>query len=360
MSDLPTPYLVMNAPLLVKMTTSREIEKDGKEVIQNIYGDKFAKCDKNDLKDFIDYKCNYREIKENHAKGSKTNQEYSSDSKKSPSPYPLNNLICMAAPDQLANPLRARVGPYSIYQIRQIFRTAYTAFRGAVMKTQEGFESYKNGLTALEHKRNEKALDPKFNSDLFCDEQALDQLPPVTKSHLPYLTKATVAIHTGDWGCGTFGGNKRVMAYLQLAASYAAGIDHLYYHIVDYPKSVKVFFEPRSDSSVPKHIKLFDKLNEHDEYVLQKKMKREEETDTDRFVLFNVSEPLPGMPESILSKFEASKDDGVNVYINGAAHVHIAMVWLAEEWSVKKGRVETERMLRHLKDKDQHWMVASK
>ena len=42
--------------------------------------------------------------------------------------------------------------------------------------------------------------------------------------------EAPVSLHTGHWGCGAFGGNKELMAILQLVAARDAGIDHLYYH----------------------------------------------------------------------------------------------------------------------------------
>ncbi|KAJ3114708.1 hypothetical protein HDU96_001757 [Phlyctochytrium bullatum] len=94
------------------------------------------------------------------------------------------NLISMTAIDQLANPLKPKKGPYQIYELRHIFRTAYTAFSGAVRKAKE-------------------------------------------------LGYSRVVIHTGDWGCGEFGGNVTVMAFLQMAAAKAAGATRLYYHKVN-------------------------------------------------------------------------------------------------------------------------------
>ncbi|KAJ3102253.1 hypothetical protein HDU97_000689 [Phlyctochytrium planicorne] len=93
----------------------------------------------------------------------------------------LTNLITMTAIDQLANPLRPKTGRYKIYEIRHIFRTAYTAFRGAVRKSWS-------------------------------------------------LGFPLVSVHTGDWGCGEFGGNRTVMSFLQMAAAKAAGVTRLYYH----------------------------------------------------------------------------------------------------------------------------------
>ncbi len=42
-----------------------------------------------------------------------------------------------------------------------------------------------------------------------------------------------VAIHTGWWGCGAFGGNRQIMAMLQVLAARMAGIDHLIFHAGD-------------------------------------------------------------------------------------------------------------------------------
>jgi hypothetical protein len=39
-----------------------------------------------------------------------------------------------------------------------------------------------------------------------------------------------VVIHTGFWGCGAFGGNRTLMALLQLLAARLSGIDRLVFH----------------------------------------------------------------------------------------------------------------------------------
>lgn len=39
-----------------------------------------------------------------------------------------------------------------------------------------------------------------------------------------------VAIHTGYWGCGAFGGNRTLMAMLQVVAAGMAGVDRLVFH----------------------------------------------------------------------------------------------------------------------------------
>ncbi len=40
-------------------------------------------------------------------------------------------------------------------------------------------------------------------------------------------------IHTGFWGCGAFGGNRRLMTLLQLLAAQIAGVDVLVFHAFD-------------------------------------------------------------------------------------------------------------------------------
>lgn len=43
-------------------------------------------------------------------------------------------------------------------------------------------------------------------------------------------TEEPVSIHTGWWGCGAFGGNRVVMAMLQILAARIAGVDGLVFH----------------------------------------------------------------------------------------------------------------------------------
>ncbi|KAJ3402387.1 hypothetical protein HDU80_005124 [Chytriomyces hyalinus] len=118
---------------------------------------------------------------------------------------PYNNIVSMSAPDRLANPLRPRVGPYTRYQIRHIFRTAYTAFRGAVLKSKETW------LCLKESSKKETSL--------------------LGAGDIAATKTLEVAVHTGDWGAGEFQNNKTVIAFCQIAAAYAAGVDQLFYHV---------------------------------------------------------------------------------------------------------------------------------
>jgi hypothetical protein len=46
-------------------------------------------------------------------------------------------------------------------------------------------------------------------------------------------TPRTVVVHTGFWGCGAFGGNRKLMVALQALAARAAGVDRLVLHAGD-------------------------------------------------------------------------------------------------------------------------------
>ena len=44
-------------------------------------------------------------------------------------------------------------------------------------------------------------------------------------------SRVPVVIHTGFWGCGAFGGNRVLMAMLQVIAAQMAGLDRLVFHV---------------------------------------------------------------------------------------------------------------------------------
>jgi len=96
------------------------------------------------------------------------------------------NLIAMAA-------LGYGNGSYTFEQIVDIYTTAYTSFNAARI---ESVLSANNGNVTGDKK-------PK------------------------------VVIHTGNWGTGAFGGNKQLMAIIQLAAAWQARVDKLVYHTFD-------------------------------------------------------------------------------------------------------------------------------
>jgi hypothetical protein len=96
---------------------------------------------------------------------------------------PPSNVIAMAAPQGH--------GRYTAAQISVVLETAWVAFRAA-----------------------------RLESDAGC----------------------RVVVHSGHWGCGAFGGDKVLMAALQVVAAQLAGIDGLVYHSLA-PEGVAAFDE---------------------------------------------------------------------------------------------------------------------
>jgi hypothetical protein len=88
-------------------------------------------------------------------------------------PPTRSNIIAMAAPSHGR-------GQYTEAQVRQVLTIAYSAFRAAVLESEQ----------------------------------------------------RAVVIHTGYWGCGVFGGNRVLMAMLQLFAAQLAGVQALVFHTV--------------------------------------------------------------------------------------------------------------------------------
>jgi Poly (ADP-ribose) glycohydrolase (PARG), Macro domain fold len=102
--------------------------------------------------------------------------------------YPLTNFVCMAA-------LPPNFGRYTLEQIEKLFLTAFLAFEGAAIRTTE---------------MQAKCASPKMESKWEC------------------------SIHTGNWGCGAFGGNKQLLGAIQVAAAALAGAK-LVFHSFDEP-----------------------------------------------------------------------------------------------------------------------------
>lgn len=94
-------------------------------------------------------------------------------------PPTLSNILAMAAP-------LGGYGAYSLAEIREIVRTAYTGFRAARLEAE------------------------------------LEMGPG-----------ARLLVNTGHWGTGAFGGNRPLMATLQFLAARLAGVDKLVFHTVD-------------------------------------------------------------------------------------------------------------------------------
>jgi hypothetical protein len=87
-------------------------------------------------------------------------------------PPTVTNLIAIAAP--------TGDGRYTVRQIERVLTTAYTGFRAAMLQSRG----------------------------------------------------SPTVVHTGFWGCGAFGGNRELMALLQVLAAGMAGIERLVFHTV--------------------------------------------------------------------------------------------------------------------------------
>jgi Poly (ADP-ribose) glycohydrolase (PARG), Macro domain fold len=94
-------------------------------------------------------------------------------------PPTLSNIIAMAAP-------RGGRGAYRREEIVAVLTTAFTGFRAAVVESKRAAGR-----------------------------------------------QARVAVHTGYWGCGAFGGNRALMVLLQAVSARMAGVDLLVMHTAD-------------------------------------------------------------------------------------------------------------------------------
>ena len=94
-------------------------------------------------------------------------------------PPTITNLIAIAAPD-------GGYGEYQASEVRYVLVTAFTGFQAAVRESAR--------LRG---------------------------------------TKCPVVVHSDFWGCGAFGGNRVLMAILQIIAAEMAGLDRLVMHTFD-------------------------------------------------------------------------------------------------------------------------------
>jgi hypothetical protein len=109
-----------------------------------------------------------------------------------------SNILAMAAP--------RGSGRYGHDVIRGILATAYTGFMAARL------ESLVHAGFLVRHHDN-----GEMGHTSLAD--------PIPNTEIP-----RVKVHTGNWGCGAFGGNPVIMAILQTAAAQMAGVQ-LVYHV---------------------------------------------------------------------------------------------------------------------------------
>lgn len=96
-------------------------------------------------------------------------------------PPTVSNILAIAAPS-------GGSGAYRADEIRRVVQTAYSGFAAAVLESAR------------------------------------------LRDHAGRTEAPAVVIHTGHWGCGAFGGDRTLMAMLQLLAAHLAGIEVLAFH----------------------------------------------------------------------------------------------------------------------------------
>ncbi|KAJ3036205.1 hypothetical protein HDV00_003001 [Rhizophlyctis rosea] len=189
----------------------------------------------------------------------------------------ISNFISMQALDQLPdkrNPdAKGRQGAYNIHDLRHLLVTAITGFAGARMasvrldatvleESPPQFKNVKGGLNDQHHANTNDGVLP-----------TIDNTPPQYKldpgCNINDRNKATVPrtfVHTGNWGCGVYGGDVGVMTMIQYAAARIAGIDFLVYHGAP-PKAVPA----NPDDETPKQRKSRLKIEREHEQAWQGK-----------------------------------------------------------------------------------------
>jgi hypothetical protein len=80
---------------------------------------------------------------------------------------------------------------------------------------------------------------PSYGRGLYTPSQIEDVLTNAVTGYLAARLETEAAgatkavVHTGFWGCGAFGGNRTLMAFLQVVAAQMAGLSRLVFHTVD-------------------------------------------------------------------------------------------------------------------------------
>ncbi|RUP39016.1 hypothetical protein BC936DRAFT_138375 [Jimgerdemannia flammicorona] len=131
-------------------------------------------------------------------------------------PY-FSNILAMEAP-------HSGHGEYDISSLMHVLEIAFTAFLAARCESFVELGRIEDKPTKLD------------------GWQEKDELP-VAVGEVPKEAGEVVAevagklpstiIHTGNWGCGAYGGNLTVMYLMQMAAAELAGIDKIVFHFVN-------------------------------------------------------------------------------------------------------------------------------
>eukprot|EP01083_Nonionella_stella_P054730 144464_1 len=122
-------------------------------------------------------------------------------------PAMVDNVICIAS-------VMGCQRKYKRAQIDKLLKTAYTGFNGAVCES-----AYQELKGKTKRKRRKSCNDT--------NEEKTD------------TQQKEIIVHTGNWGCGAFGGNIEVHCMIQVIACVAAGVDRMVYHAVDQNSKTK-------------------------------------------------------------------------------------------------------------------------
>ena len=172
--SIPTPILVSGVERRAHVRTDRNAA-EGRPV--GLYGNNFASAKNGTIR---------RATVIFDTRLDSANKEY------------FSNILAMEAP--------RGSGSYTRDVITGILETAYTGFMAAKMESlvHAGFLIRRHDDSASGH---------------------TSLADPMPTTEIP-----RVKIHTGNWGCGAFGGNPVIMAILQTAAAQMAGVE-LVYHV---------------------------------------------------------------------------------------------------------------------------------
>ena len=133
-------------------------------------------------------------------------------------PPTITHFIAMAAPS-------GGRGEYTEREIAQVFTTAYTAFAAARGESIRGAGPADAAAGAAAGAAADASAGAAAGSSASADRAA----------HASSVPAAKTVVHTGFWGCGAFGGNRRLMVALQSLAARAAGVDKLVIYAGDKP-----------------------------------------------------------------------------------------------------------------------------
>lgn len=131
------------------------------------------------------------------------------------------------------------------------------AERSCLAETRRGSMSIYGNAMSRAHPTTIRALVTRLDPPTFSNILAIEAIPggsgryspedlsrtlmtaaagyfaAISESRRAHGPDAKVVIHTGFWGCGAYGGNKRAMALLQLLAARIAQVDALVFHAFD-------------------------------------------------------------------------------------------------------------------------------